>query len=158
MLVNNIKRALVLGRGGAGKSTFSRELGKVLDIPVIELDKYFWKPDLSPLNNEEWIQLQKKLAKKERWIMDGDLGKYDVLSERIKDADTIIILSFPLWICLKRALGRSNERFDFWWWLITWKINELPKIKNTINRYAVNAKIVLLKNQRDADNFLSELP
>jgi adenylate kinase family enzyme len=153
-----MKKIIVLGRGGAGKSTFSRELEKVLDIPVIELDKYFWKPDLSPLNNEEWVQLQKELAKKEKWIMDGDLGKYDVLSERIKYADTIIILSFPLWVCFKRALKRSNERFDFWWWLITWKINELPKIKNTINNYAVNTKIIFLRNQSDVDNFLNRLP
>lgn len=153
-----MKKIIVLGRGGAGKSTFSRELEKVLDIPVIELDKYFWKPDLSPLNNEEWVQLQKELAKKEKWIMDGDLGKYDVLSERIKYADTIIILSFPLWVCFKRALKRSSERFDFWWWLITWKINELPKIKNTINNYAVNTKIIFLRNQSDVDNFLNRLP
>ena len=153
-----MKKITVLGRGGAGKSTFSKKLGNILEIPVIELDKYFWKADLSHLNTEEWTELQKELAKGEKWIMDGDLGKYDVLSERLKYADTIIVLSFPLWTCIKRALKRSSERFDFWWWLITWRINELPKIKKTVNNHTIKAKVILLKNQRDADKFLNKMP
>lgn len=34
-------RIIVIGCGGAGKSTFSRELSNKLNIPVYNLDKIF---------------------------------------------------------------------------------------------------------------------
>lgn len=153
-----MKKILILGRGGAGKSTVARKLGEILNIPVIELDKYFWQPGLIPLDNAKWISVQKELANRERWIMDGDLGKYDVLSERLNYADTILVLNFPFWTCFLRALKRSRERLDFWWWLFTWRFIELPKVMNAIKKYAPkNAEIVTLKNQWELDRFITKL-
>jgi shikimate kinase len=40
-----MRRILILGRGGAGKSTLAARLGATLALPVIELDKHFWAPD-----------------------------------------------------------------------------------------------------------------
>ena len=59
--------------------------------------------------------------------MDGDLGKYDELSVRLQAADTVLILDFSLLLCLVRAMRRSKERRDFWWWLITWRRIERPE-------------------------------
>jgi dephospho-CoA kinase len=42
------RRVVILGRGGAGKSTFAARLGAVTGIPVIELDTVFWRADLTP--------------------------------------------------------------------------------------------------------------
>jgi adenylate kinase family enzyme len=44
-----VKRVVVLGRGGAGKSTVAVQLGMLTGLPVMELDKHFWSSDLSPL-------------------------------------------------------------------------------------------------------------
>lgn len=49
-----MKRVIVLGRGGAGKSSFARRLGNTTGIPVVELDKHFWPPDLTPIPRAQW--------------------------------------------------------------------------------------------------------
>jgi adenylate kinase family enzyme len=70
----SIQRVVILGRGGAGKSTVARRLGELLGLPVIELDKHFWQPGLVPLPREKWVEVQQKLASRSRWVMDGDPG------------------------------------------------------------------------------------
>ena len=151
-----MKKIVILGRGGAGKSTLARKLGELLNTPAIELDKHFWQPGLIPLENAEWISIQQKLASREKWIMDGDLGKYDVLSKRLKYADTVIILNFPFRICFIRALKRSKERLDFWIWLFTWRLIEFPKVMKTIKESASkNTRVIVLKSQNEVEKFIA---
>jgi len=57
-----VHRVVILGRGGAGKSTAATRLGVVLGLPVLELDRYFWAPDLIPMPRQEWIEVQQRLA------------------------------------------------------------------------------------------------
>ena len=112
-----MKRVVVLGRGGAGKSTVAVQLGMLTGLPVIELDKYFWSSDLTPLSVEQWKAVQRNLISAERWILDGDLGPYDALDVRLQAADTVIVLDFALWRCAWRAARRSRENLVFWRWL-----------------------------------------
>lgn len=79
-----MKRVVVLGRGGAGKSTIAALLGAVTGLPVIELDKHFWPPDLTPIPRDQWTAIQRKLISGSQWILDGDLGPYDVAEARLK--------------------------------------------------------------------------
>jgi hypothetical protein len=44
---------------------------------------------LTPMPPLRWAALQADLAAAERWVMDGDLGPYDVLAPRIARADTV---------------------------------------------------------------------
>jgi adenylate kinase family enzyme len=73
-----MKRVVVLGRGASGKSTLARLLGEITGLPVIELDKVFWRPGLVSTPRDQWVVVQEKLVEKNGWIMDGDLGHYDV--------------------------------------------------------------------------------
>lgn len=40
-----MKKILVIGSPGAGKSTFSRRLQKKINLPIIYLDQLFWRSD-----------------------------------------------------------------------------------------------------------------
>src|ERR1019366_8847684 len=66
-----VERVVIVGRGGAGKSTAALRLSELTGLPVIELDKRFWRPDLTPTPRDEWIQKQRELIAPPRWIMDG---------------------------------------------------------------------------------------
>ncbi len=55
------------------------------------------------------------------WIMDGDLGTYDVLTPRLRTADTICWLDFALWRCAWRSLRRGRERADYWQWVLLYR-------------------------------------
>lgn len=149
-----MQRVIVLGRGGAGKSTAARRLGELVGLPVIELDKLFWQPGLTPWPKAKWASVQQALAKQPRWIMDGDLGSYDVLPVRLAAADTVLLLDFPLWLCLWRALRRDKERWDFWWWLITWGWLERPKILCILARHQT-LNLHTLRSPKDLERFLA---
>lgn len=152
-----MKRIVILGRGGAGKSTFADQLGAATGLPVIELDKHFWPPDLTPLRRDQWRAIQQRLTDTEKWILDGDLGPFDALEVRLKAADTIIVLDFSVWICTWRALRRSRENLTFWRWLIGYRRHSLPIITTAITDYAPNATVHLLRHPRDVERFITRI-
>ena len=150
-----VRRVVVLGRGGAGKSTLARLLGAVLVLPVVELDKHFWSPALRPLPKDEWTAVQTRLVAGDGWIMDGDLGPYDVLPVRLRAADTVLLLDFPLWRCAWRALRRSRENVDFWQWLVTYRRRALPAVLAAIGEHGAHADLRVLRGPRDVERLLS---
>jgi adenylate kinase family enzyme len=150
-----MQRVVILGRGGAGKSTFARRLGETTGLPVFELDQHFWQPGLVPASRERWIEIQRELSSQDRWIIDGDLGRYDVLSVRMEAADTVLVLDFGVLLCAKRAIRRSRERAEFWWWLVSWRWRERPKIKQAIAEYAARADVRIFSSPDELDRFLA---
>jgi adenylate kinase family enzyme len=151
-------RVVVLGRGGAGKSTFARGLGERTGLPVIELDAMFWQAGLVARTAAEWTGIQQELLAAPRWIMDGDLGPYDVADVRLRAADTVLVLDFSLLRCAWRALRRSRERLDFWLWLIGYRRVSLPPLRAAIARSAPDAAVHVLRNPRAVARFLASLP
>jgi len=67
-------KIMIIGSGGAGKSTFARQLGSLSGLPVYHLDRYFWKPGWVATPREEWAEFQKELVQRESNIM-GNLGR-----------------------------------------------------------------------------------
>ncbi len=58
---SRLKRIAIIGCGGAGKSTLARELGKILDLPVVHLDRVYWKPGWEPTPREAFVAEQRKI-------------------------------------------------------------------------------------------------
>jgi adenylate kinase family enzyme len=67
-----MKKILVIGSGGSGKSTFSTRLGDLLNIEVSHLDKFFWQPGWVKPEPEEWLQTVTELTDRDSWILDGN--------------------------------------------------------------------------------------
>jgi hypothetical protein len=152
-----MERVIILGRGGAGKSTAAIRLGELTHLPVVELDKYFWRHGPTATPKAEWVRIQDELSAADHWIMDGDLGPYDELSVRLKRADTVIVLDFPFVVCALRAARRSAENADFWWWVFTWRWASKPKLMRAIATYAAQAKLHVLRTPKSLDRFLCAL-
>ncbi len=60
-----MKKILIIGSGGAGKSTFARRLHKATGIDVIHLDKVFWRPNWVETPKDEWKKTVENLLKKD---------------------------------------------------------------------------------------------
>lgn len=148
------QRVVILGRGASGKTTLARTLGTLTGLPVVELDKEYWPPDLTPRSHAEWAQRQRELIAEPAWIMDGDLGPYDVVDIRLAAADTVIFLDLPLALCVWRALRRSRERADFWNWMIRYRSFATLR---TINRYAPGVNLYWLPSTRHVTRFLGRV-
>lgn len=149
-----MRRVVVLGRGGAGKTTAAAELGRITGLPVIELDRHFWSPTLEPLPPAEWREVQRRLAAADDWIMDGDLGPYDDPRPRLERADTVLILDLSLARCVWRASLRSRERIDFWWWVLTWRWRGRPVIRRAVAAHAPTAEVRVLRTPSQVRRFL----
>jgi adenylate kinase family enzyme len=152
-----MKRVAILGRGASGKSTLARRLGTVTGLPVIELDKIFWQEGLIATPREKWVLVQEKIVAEDGWIIEGDLGHYDAVEVRLQAADTIILLDFSLLRCAIRAIRRSRERSDFWFWLIAYRHQSLPIIREAISKYAQKAALHVFRDPRAMDRFVANI-
>jgi adenylate kinase family enzyme len=150
-----MKRVVILGRGASGKSTLARSLGEITHLPVIELDKVFWGPAWAATSREQWVVVQEKLVEEDGWIIDGDLGSYDVVEVRLRAADTIIFLDFSLVRCAWRAVRRSRERADFWRWLVAYRCQSRPVLIQAIAEYAPTADLWVLSNPKAIGRFVA---
>jgi hypothetical protein len=154
---SNVKRVIITGPGAAGKSALAVRLGESTRLPVIELDKLFWRPGLTATPRDQWAAVQRELAAHESWIMDGDLGPYDVLDVRLQAADTIVFLDFSSARCAWRAVRRSRERADFWWWLLTYRRRSRPLLLRAIAAHAGDAEIHVFRTPRAVSRFVARI-
>ena len=166
-----MERIIIIGCGGAGKSTLARKLGEMLDIPVVHLDKLFWKPGWVETTAEEFDALLAMELVKDHWIMDGNFNR--TMPERIKRCDTIIYLDFSRFACLTGVLKRiittygtvrpdmgegCPERIDldFLKWVWNFNKNKRESYYKLLNEVE-NVETIVLKNRRAVKLFLKSL-
>ena len=106
---------------------------------------------------EEWSARQAALVAGERWILDGDLGPYDVLEPQLRYADTVVLLDYSFPRAAWRAARRSRERTDFWRWLWHYRRRSRPHIRNALAVHAPDAAIHWLSTPRQARQLLARV-
>jgi adenylate kinase family enzyme len=163
-----MKRIVVIGSGGAGKSTFSRRLGEATGIEVIHLDSVFWRPGWEPTPKPEWATKVAEMVRRDSWIMDGNFG--GTRKARIKACDAVIMLDVPRYVCLYRVIKRAikfrgksrpdmaagcNEKIDleFLSWVWNYPRRGRKRAFEEIKEYP-EKRFVVLKSAREADEFL----
>ena len=98
------RRILVVGSGGSGKSTFARQLGELTGLPVVHLDRHFWRAGWNATPTDEWNVTVARLAAAPEWIMDGNFG--GSLAIRAPRCDAVVFFDFPRLTCLWGVLKR----------------------------------------------------
>lgn len=164
-----MKRILVIGSGGAGKSTFSRCLSELTGIEVFHLDKLYWKPNWNEPSKAEWQKTLENLLEKEMWIMDGNFG--GTLALRLAACDMAIFLDLPRTVCLQRVVKRRltyrgtnrpdmsegcHEKIDFKFlkWIWDYPKKNRPAIEEKLQKFENEKTIIRLKSQREVEDFL----
>ena len=164
----------ILGYSGSGKSTLAQKLAEVYDAEVLHLDAVHFLPEWEIRCDEEKKDIVKSfLDSHESWIIDGNYSKL-FYERRMAEADKIILLLFNRFSCFKRAYGRylkyrnttrpdmaegCNEKFDleFAKWIL-WKGRKAKSKKRyaqVISEYS--KKVIVIKNQKQLDDFMSTI-
>lgn len=166
-----MERILIIGCGGAGKSTLARQLGEKTGLPVVHLDKLWWRPGWEHISREEFTAVLQEEMAKTQWIMDGNFNR--TLPQRIKCCDTVIYLDFNRITCLlgvcKRILTTHGqvrvdmaegcpEHLDWEFLRWVWNFNKNNRENNyRLLNEAGHAETVVLKNRRMVKRFLDSL-
>lgn len=160
------QKIIVIGCPGAGKSTFSRKLRDILDLPLCHLDLLWHKPDKTNFSAIEFDKKLNDIISADKWIIDGNYQR--TLEIRLKNCDTVFLLDYPLEICLSGAESRiGKKREDMPWietefdtefkqWIMDFSSNQLPAIYQMLEMYR-DKTIIVFKSRQEADTYLKEL-
>jgi adenylate kinase family enzyme len=166
-----MRKVVVIGSGGSGKSTFARRLGVATGLEVIHLDSVFWRPNWARTPTDEWERTIRELVGRDKWIMDGNFGGTRAI--RFDACDTVIFLDLPRTVCMYRVIkrtilyrGRTRpdmakgclEKFDleFLSWVWNFRKRSRSRIVDDLRRLS-GKSIHVLKSKREAESFLAKI-
>lgn len=159
-----MKKVIIVGSAGAGKSTFARKLKDKTNLPLYYLDMIWHKPDRTNISENEFDMILNNIVKKDSWIIDGNYQR--TLEMRLKKCDTVFLLDFPTEVCLSGAesrIGKKREDLpwtetefdnDFRQFIIGFSENQLPEIYRLLKKYSKNKNIIIFHSRKEADNYL----
>ena len=163
-----MKKIIVIGCPGSGKSTFSRALHSLTGIPLFYLDMMNWNSDRTTVDKTVFLERLLKVIQKDEWIIDGNYGS--TMELRLQACDTVFFLDYPVTVCLdgireRRGKARADmpwienedeEDAEFIAFIKNYNLQSRPKVMELLRKYQ-NKKIYIFKNRKEADEFLSKI-
>ena len=140
-----MKKVLIIGCPGAGKSTFGKRLADKTGLPLYHLDMIWHKPDKTNISTDEFDSRLTEITLRDEWIIDGNYKR--TLEMRLKECDTVFLLDIPIQICLESAESRiGKKRQDLPWietsfeqdfkqWICDYPYKSLPEILKLLEKY-----------------------
>ena len=162
-----MKKIVVLGCPGSGKTTFSLKLCEVIGLPLFHLDAIWHKPDRTHVTREEFDARLADLLALDAWIIDGNYSR--TVERRVMAADTVILFDLPCDVCLDGAIARLGQKRPDMPWIDTaldpalraeieqFAKENLPAIYALIERCGAEKNVVIFKSREEADAFLFRL-
>lgn len=163
-----MQKIVVVGVSASGKSTFSRELAKKTNLPLVFMDEIMWNPGWEYIGDEATIEKLQEESQKDSWIIEGYItkGARTFLFER---ADTIIYLDYSPWIASWRYIKRwwnhrihprpelegSPEKFSFKFLKLVWTKGEAISLNRFLKEIPDRRKIVTLHSPKEARTYLN---
>ena len=166
-------RIAIIGNAGGGKSTISRKLREILDLPLHSIDQLQWLPGWKQAPKDSVASTHAQLIEQPRWIIDG-WGNFDLIEARFRQADTIVLIDYPLWRHYWWAIKRQiaclfRPRIDFpkdcpmlpmTWPLLKmiWATNKdaLPRLRSLISQQDLEKKVFHVRTLSDLRAFYRE--
>lgn len=161
-----MKKIIVIGCPGAGKSTFSRKLNKITSIPLFYLDMMFHKQDRTTVSKEEFDIKLLEIMQGEQWILDGNYLR--TMCARIEKCDTVFWLDYPTEVCIHGIRERFGKpRPDMPWieieedekfidFIKNFNSKSRSKIERALSEIS-GKQIYIFKSRKDANKYLKTL-
>lgn len=161
-----MKRIMIIGCPGSGKSTFARALAAKTGLPLYYLDMMYWNPDRTTKTKEEFRAALRETVALPEWIIDGNYGS--TLEIRMEACDTVIFLDYPVEVCIAGVEERRGKPRPDMPWVETEpdlefiefikKYNEesRPKVIELLEKYK-EKNIIIFKSRAEADEYLRRL-
>ncbi len=159
-----MKKIIVIGCPGSGKSTFSRELHEITGIPLFHLDMMNWNPDKTTVERPLFLKRLTEVIQKNEWIIDGNYNS--TMELRMQACDTVIFLDYPTELCLEGINARKGKKrpdmpwvegeetdFEFIEFIRGYNQESRPRVMQLLEKYA-DKSIFIFSDRNEAFNFL----
>ena len=165
-----MRRIIVVGSQGSGKTRLAINLGRKLDVPVVHLDVLYWQPGWKPSDTASFRTRVAEAIAGDAWVIDGSFSglAFDLTIAR---ADVLVVIDRPRWLCQWRILWRSAfdrdrtrpdlpagcpEQFDWKLMKEAWRYDteRVPVIEAERLKYGDEVPVVRLRRDRDIQGFL----
>ena len=161
-----MKKVIVIGCPGSGKSTVSRALHNKTGIPLYHLDMMYWNADKTTVEKSVFLERLSAVLEKDEWIIDGNYSS--TMELRMVACDTVIFLDCPLDVCLdgireRRGKPRSDmpwieteEDEEFIEFIKSYNDQKKPKVLELLEKYC-DKNIIIITSREQANELLSLL-
>lgn len=162
-----MKKVIIIGCPGSGKTTFAEKLRDIIGLPLFYLDAIWHKPDRTHISREEYDERLSEILQSNEWIIDGNYSR--TVESRIQASDTIFLFDLPTETCIEGATSRlGKSRYDVPWIdteldpklkkeIEEFPLNTLPRIYELLNQYKENKQIIIFKSRAQADEYCKSL-
>jgi adenylate kinase family enzyme len=171
-----VQRITLLGPAGAGKSWLGRQLAELLDVPVIHLDRLYWKPGWVATPDAEWQEIQLRELERESWIADGIQEGMNDYKLWLDAADAIVFMDVSpltsIWRVTKRRFDsadgpempadcepapfyRAFPRFLNFLWAYRRVVR--PEVLADLARREQEQQVAILRSEKDVQRFLASV-
>ena len=169
-----MRRIAILGPAGAGKSWLARQLAEVLDLPVVYLDRLYWKPGWVATPDPEWREVQLRELERDAWIADGVQEGRIEPDLWLEAADTIVFIDASPLACVWRVAKRRLDSTDgpqmpvdckpapfyiafprFLRFLRVYRTVVRPEVLADLARRQQRQQVAVLRSDEDVQRFLS---
>lgn len=159
-----MKKVIVIGCPGSGKTTFAEKLNKKTGIPLYYLDAIWHNPDKTHIPREEFDERITEIFSQPEWIIDGNYKR--TIETRLKKCDTVFLFDLPTEVCLQGVTDRiGKERYDLPWletelddefrqFIVDFPDDTLPYIYELLDKYKTEKHIMIFKSRGEADEYL----
>ena len=159
-----MKKIIVIGCPGSGKSSLSRALHNKTDIPLYHLDMMYWNTDKTTVEKSVFLARLSAVLEKGEWIIDGNYSS--TMELRMAACDTVVFLDYPPDVCLggvkeRRGKSRSDmpwieteEDTEFIEFIKSFEVQQRPRILELLDKYK-EKDVFVFRSREQADAFLS---
>ena len=163
-LRTNMKKAIIIGCPGSGKSTFAAALHEKTGLPLHHLDMMFWNSDKTTVEREVFRERLCAVLGGDEWIIDGNYGS--TMELRLAACDTVFFLDYPTDVCLdgvRKRLGKARpdmpwieteEDIEFTEYIKSFNEQQRPQILELLKKYS-DKSIVVFKSREQAEEFIN---
>ena len=162
-----MKKVIVIGCGGSGKSVFSRSFAHLSCLPLYHLDNIWWREDGTTVEREDFDARLGEILASDEWIIDGNYQR--TMERRMAECDTVIFFDLPTNVCIEGIKSRKgkprddmpwkdapeNDDAEFMEFVENYNTTHRPHVLELLEKYK-EKNIIIFKSRKDAEKFLNE--
>ncbi len=163
-----MKRVIIIGCPGSGKSTFARALRDQTGLPLFYLDMMYWNANRRKVERPLFLERLQNALNHDAWIVDGNYAS--TMEMRMQRCDTVFFLDYPTDVCLDGIASRQGKiREDMPWIENVGEVDEdfinlirnyrresRPKVLELLEKYR-DKNIIIFHSREEAAEYLQKM-